>query len=168
MTLIQRVGLFVVGLVLLGVAGFLLWMSTRQGRLAARSAEWPQTVGIVTSSGVSGTYVKQGPVQVMVYAASVRYTYEVGGVPHEGSRIGFGDEWTGTPGESGRARAEAQAASWPEGAKAVVFYDPDDPSQSALVKGGEVPFSSKSGTGVAIMMVLMGITCLGFAVRWGR
>lgn len=168
MTIAQRVGLAVIGLVLLGAAGLLFWMASRAGDLASRSASWPQTIGTVERSGVHDAWVKRGPASVLLYSARVLYTYEANDAPHRSSRIGFSDEYLGTPGDSGRARAEAQAAQWPVGAKVPVFYDPEHPSEAALVPGGGAPFTSRSGVVMAILMGLIGLACFGFALGLRR
>jgi hypothetical protein len=165
MELANRIGLFVLGAVLVGVAGLVVWMSGRQGRIAARSSSWPTVSGTVESSDVSGTWVKRGPTNIMVYAAAVKYAYEVGGARYQGFRIGFGSEFDGSPGDSGKTRAAEQAARYPVGATVNVHYAPDAPKESVLVPSSSEPFTSWSGIGIGVAMALAGLACLGFALK---
>lgn len=166
MTLAQRIALVILGLVLTGAAGLVVWMSGREARLARASATWTQITGRVESSDVRSTWVKQASSSYLLHSAEVKYSYEVEGTRHHASRIGFSDEWLGAPGNTGRARATEQAARFPAGSELPVYINPDDPREATLVPGGSAPFTSSSGLVVGVLMLMAALGCIVAGLKW--
>lgn len=63
--------------------------------------------------------------------SEVVYRYEVGGRVYENSRIAVAVEH----GDGSLQAQERLAAGFPAGAQVPVYYDPGNPSDSALIKG---------------------------------
>jgi hypothetical protein len=109
----------------------------RRLRAGAATRGWPAAAGRITYSGVGRELTTDGEGgSHELFAAEVRYTYEVDGVIRQGETIHLNRE----PSAS-RARAERLARRYPEGATVRVFYDPGDPSRAVLEpRTGAAPF----------------------------
>ena len=113
-------------LIILGALGFFLYRRYQQGNAARASAQsWPSTAGIVLASSVQ---VRRSNRSRSEYPVVV-YQYEVNGKSYQGQRIKASDKFI-----SVRISGEAQAtvARYPAGARVTVYYDPNNPSESAL------------------------------------
>jgi len=98
-----------------GVAGSMWW---RAHRGPARTARWPHTMGTVLSSTV-----QVGGGSTRVEHPLVFYAYQVDGQVFQGKRVRA----------AGRTHdASSTIARYPAGASVIVYYDPTDPSNSAL------------------------------------
>ncbi|RJQ26820.1 MAG: DUF3592 domain-containing protein [Peptococcaceae bacterium] len=119
-------------LLLIPLAGiFLLLWGGRIIYLSVISTDWPQTEGIVISSGVekydSGLLNKEeGP----SYGARVVYKYTVAQIPYTGSIISFSDYNSGSP----RHPLEV-IKQYPPGRRVTVHYSPQNPGLSVLETG---------------------------------
>jgi hypothetical protein len=98
-----------------GVAGSVWW---RARRTPAQAVHWPHTKGTVLSSTVQvgGGASRAG--EPLVF-----YAYQVNGQVFQGQRV----RAAGTP-----RNTSSTIARYPAGASVTVYYDPDDPSNSAL------------------------------------
>jgi len=96
--------------------------STSRRRAAAR---WESTRGTILMTTIqvqrTGTARREVPV--------VRYAYQVGQEAFQGSTIRAGDELSGL---SLDGHARNVLARYPVGASVLVYYDPANPTQSAL------------------------------------
>jgi hypothetical protein len=120
-------------------------------RNALASVHWPTTQGTVLSSSIA---MHQGHTQPY-WRVAVRYDYQVGGVVHQGGRLGA----YGNNGEYGRDEAAARAfvASVPAGARVTVHYDPDHPDTAMLS-----PAAPETGmVGTALFAIMGGLLLLG-------
>ena len=98
----------------------------RAVRRKIRAAQdWPSTKGLVLVSEVRDEGGESG------WRARVVYRYEVGGRAYENSRIAVAVE----SGRQGFQAHQQLAARFPAGARVVVYYDPRNPSDAALVPG---------------------------------
>ncbi len=86
------------------------------------------TEGVILASEVDSHSDSDGA----TYGAAVRYRYAVGGREYTGDRHDFGG-WR----SSAHNYWRGVAAQHPAGARATVYYDPDDPAVSALAM--EIP-----------------------------
>ena len=86
---------------------------------------WPSTEGVVLVSEVRDEGGENG------WRAHVRYQYEVDGRTYESSRIAVAVEY----GREGLQAHEELAARFPSGTRVTVYYNPQNPAESALVKG---------------------------------
>lgn len=106
------------------VDGILLGLIFFTRRKVAQASNWPSTMGMVTSSMVERRSSSDG----YSYYPVVNYSYQVMGQPFQGSRI--------VPGPVvGGSGAQKVVARYPAGAQVMVYYDPDNPSDSVLERG---------------------------------
>ena len=98
----------------------------RAVRQRIRAAQdWPSTKGLVLVSEVRDEGGESG------WRAQVVYRYEVGGRVYENSRIAVAVEY----GRQGFQAHQQLAARFPSGAQVVVYYNPLNPADAALIKG---------------------------------
>jgi len=92
---------------------------------AVASRRWPFVAGKLLLAGV---YEMDGIPPV--YAAHVRYQYDVNGVSYEATRLRFGG-----PNPFSRMLTGAEIPSHPASGDVRVYYDPRNPRRSCLVPG---------------------------------
>lgn len=132
-----------------GVLGFGL----RSVVMSYAARTWPTVWGRVESCELTSSSDSDGT----TYRAVARYSYTVGGVSYEGSRIAFG--YSGSSGDAAHREIVGRLSS----AKAVrVRYDPKKPSRAVL----------SCGLNRSILFTLIfGVTWLffvsGFTLLWG-
>jgi hypothetical protein len=122
--------LTIFGVVWTGIAVYL-------ARRSRRSELWLQTTGTVLTAEVRKTTDSHGSVGIRVgytttYEPHIRYAYSVGGRSFENDTYALAVQ-TSIPEAAG---AEAIVREYSVGYSVVVFYDPDSPEDSALVRGG--------------------------------
>lgn len=93
---------------------------------AKASTNWPTAPGVVVSSEVQS----RSDGDTTTYGAEILYEYEVDGVRHSSSRVGYGDYSTNY---SGHARNIVK--QYPKGAAVTVHYMPEKPGESVLEPG---------------------------------
>lgn len=91
------------------------------------ATNYNETKGVITSSEVSQHTDSDGDA---MYAASLKYTYQVNGQAYTGDRYSYGAMST-----SSRSYAAGIVAAHPVGAPVVVYYDQSDPEESTLRQG---------------------------------
>ena len=116
----------IVPVLLLGGIGFFLYKRSRQSSAARRAAQsWLSTTGTVLMSSVqsrrSGNSTSTFPVVV--------YQYEVNGKTHQSQTIKAGEQFMNV---RIFGQADATAARYPIGANVTVYYNPTNPTESAL------------------------------------
>ena len=108
-----------------------------------RAQSWTQTTGTIVRSEMTVTHHRfQGEAETVKNVPAVEYEFTAGGRKYHGSRIGIGDD-------TGGANSEATLARYPTGKLVTVFYDPDDPRNCVLERGGplaDVSFVSGSAS----------------------
>lgn len=116
----------IVPLLILGGFGVFLYRRSQQAKVARDAAQaWPYTSGMVLSSSVrtrrSGNSTSHSPVVV--------YSYEVNGKTYRSQIIKAGNQYM-----SVRIMGQAQDTvdRYPAGASVTVYYNPDNPKESAL------------------------------------
>ena len=126
--------------VLLGL--HLLRWSRRQRIVAASAALWPVTLGYVVESHVSYARPKTDDSDLLIFL----YRYEVDGVLHASRQIDlFSPECA-----VGLENAERVVKTYSKGSQIRVYYDPCNPSFSAIE-----PKSSAADRGYRNMGILM-------------
>jgi hypothetical protein len=118
----------------LAIIGFLipfgLWTAYKGALLtveASQSASWPTADGQIIASQVRRA-VTQGRHSGRSYEPAIDYTYAVAGTNYTGTMVAPGRTW-------GSKSSYAAVKLHPSGAKAVVCYDPANPSTSVLNPG---------------------------------
>ncbi|MDO8362868.1 MAG: DUF3592 domain-containing protein [Actinomycetota bacterium] len=116
-------------LVVLALVGVSLLLRTQKSSSARSVAsDWPHTMGTVLSASVqvshSGNSRHETPL--------VLYAYQVNGQLFQGHRVRVGDEYGRVRVAGTDSSASNTVARYQAGASVVVFYDPSNPSNSAL------------------------------------
>lgn len=109
------------------------------------------TEGVVTASNVESSHGmhRSGPMRIV----SLAYTYAVDGREYAGDRYAYG-EWSSNDGRAARIADE-----FPVGASVTVYYDPDDPRESALAVG-------VGGTQLILLALLLPFNLLVPILAW--
>jgi len=122
-------------------------------RRAAAIHAWPQTTGTVTSTDVhhysirsdgSGTGRRRRRYSA-AYMPIVEYRYEAGGREHLSRSI-----WADTEVSGSQDYARKLVARYPTGSQVMVYYDPQQPSRSALERAGRTHWLFLLGAAVAL------------------
>jgi hypothetical protein len=93
----------------------------RQGLRANASKRWPVSSGKVLASAL-----EKSPDGRWRYRAAVQYRYRVGAKEYQSDRVFWG-------GNEGRQRHMASViATYPQGCKVSVHYDPQNPAEAVL------------------------------------
>jgi ABC-type bacteriocin/lantibiotic exporter with double-glycine peptidase domain len=98
------------------------------------SLEWVQTTGTILESKVteSSSTNTDGSTSTN-YQVNVRYRYQVNGQEFSNKTIRAGDR-LGVNLFPTESKAQAEASQFPVGAVVPVYYDPQNPAHSALVR----------------------------------
>ena len=144
-------GFMFIGLVFLLLGGYQLLQGLT-------TKDWPAAPGKILSSKVqSGTSNSRGPARTTTgsskrYSVDVRYRYELDGQEFEGDRLRFGNV-------SYKSRSKAQKVMnrYPRGKEVEVFYDPENPQSSVLIKGIGLSWLA---VGLGAAMFLLGLVML--------
>jgi hypothetical protein len=134
------------------VGGFLLLGTTLRG--AGRSmqvAAWPTTPATLTNLDLPEYADDDGT----TYAVEARYTYTVGGVAYEGSRLAFG-----YVASSGRVGHDEIYRRLKEAKAVAVRYDPSDPAESCLSFGLHRSIQIQFVFSVTWLLLTIGFTLL--------
>jgi hypothetical protein len=119
---------------LLVVGGlYFLYLGLRNVWQAVASRGWPAVEGVVRESRVEqrdSRDSKTGTVS-RIHAARLRIEYKVGGRQYETGRVFIGQ----TEGSGDSSEAELLRMRYPEGARVVVYHDPERPEVGALKRG---------------------------------
>lgn len=97
--------------------------------LSRDSNDWPSVPGLVTRSGLESHRNHVGARKRTEFDVDVSYEYVVGDTVYRNDVVRFDQ------GELSTNRKELLVSSYPVGRRVEVFYDPDEPDQSVLVRG---------------------------------
>lgn len=129
-------------LLFLGLGIFLIYRNQQSKKKAQLSQNWPVTKGQITDSHVNRSVDTDSEGSTSTtYAASVAYTYDVGGQVYNGRNIAFGFN----PSYSNQSKAQATVARYPAGSAVSVYYDPNNPADAVL---------ERQVSGSNVMMIL--------------
>jgi hypothetical protein len=118
--------LFVV-LMFVGIGGVFAGIAAFQLKEYFESSEWPVTEGNITALSIAQDYDSDSGT---TYRANIEYVYRVNEVDYYGSRYQFGgDIWS-----SDYGRAEAIVDAYEIGQDVLVYYNPEDPNASVLLR----------------------------------
>jgi hypothetical protein len=137
---------FYVALIFLPIVVMLALMIGNKMWEWKKAQSWSQTTGRIVKSAIETQRHRfQGEAETVKNVPAVEYEFSVGATKVRGSRIAIGDD-------SGGANTEATLARYPVGREVAVFYDPDDPANCVLERGGPQlttaaePATSKAGS----------------------
>ena len=117
--------LFGILMLVVGVWSFVHVWRTRA--LLQASRRWSSTEGRVTRSKTKRFGNKK-----RTYEARIEYAFDVDGQEYSGKGLHIGGDVRRT-----RTWAEKRCAEYPEGSPVTVFYDPNAPASSCLVRAQE-------------------------------
>lgn len=122
---------FWIGLIFLPMAAIVLLAAASKGLDLVRASSWEPTSGRIVSSRIAQRSIKfQGEAERIENYAAVTYEFKApDGRKVQGSRIGIGNDNRG-------ADAAPTVKRYPAGAIVTVYYDPKDPRNCVLERGG--------------------------------
>lgn len=132
--LIVAVGTAIAGLIVLA-------LGLRTFRRAQGSATWPAVEGTVTVSQLDST-------QDGALRPNIQYAYVVNGQTFTGDRLKAGRKNLAAMGNAAQAATER----YPKDSRVRVFFDPADPSQSALEPGVDPTAYVVPGIGLLLLV----------------
>lgn len=101
--------------------------------LSEASLDWPVVPGLVTRSTLEHRHQRSPGPDTRDSRVEVSYEYVVDGTVYRNDRVRFDQQMLSD------GRKEALVNAHPAGKPVEVFYDPDDPDQSVLVRGSWAP-----------------------------
>ncbi|MCP4141985.1 MAG: DUF3592 domain-containing protein [Chloroflexi bacterium] len=147
--------------VLFGIAGvWMVYKYFQEQKNADKSQGWSSTFGKITKASLD----KEASFESgnTLYYPEVEYTYEFLGTEYTGYKISFG----GSSGNSNRKKSEETLAKYPVGKEIPVFYDPNNPKDSVLIRnigtGGKVFLF----VGILFVFVSICTTLVGLFFAW--
>jgi hypothetical protein len=150
-----RLVYLLVGIFLVGAAGFTAYVSARSLVEANASTHWPSVPGRITSSRtvmITGRHGSSG--------ADIRYSYSVGGSRFDGSRLEVVSYSSNT------SYASDAVAEFREGQDVPVYYDPARPERSVLRRGAN--WLAYGLPLISALMILFGAALVRLSIRLGR
>lgn len=126
LSILGAVCLAVVPIAVLVLFGIFIYRRSKMRDVAKQSAQdWSSTMGVVITSTiqVKRSYKSRSEIPVVVYQ------YQVNGKPYTGQVVKAGEQYF-----SVRLYGDAQKtiARYPVGAQVMVYYNPENPQESAL------------------------------------
>jgi len=123
-------GIIIAALMIVG--GWLMYqhLTKPMADKAEASNSWTKTEGVIIYSAIEKDRSSKGKA---TYSADVRYEFSVNDTLFEGSRITFGSVST-----SDSEDAKEKLRKYPLRKKVDVYYDPEFPGESVLIKGGNM------------------------------
>ncbi len=153
---------FWIGLIFLPMLALILVAIATKLIEMQRAKSWVETTGhIVRSQTAVRRHQFDGEAETIKTVPDVEYEFKVGARTVHGMRIGIGDEALADP--------EATLKRYPVGAHVSVYYDPRDPKNCVLERGGpdigKREAASGCVEGLALLAVLAG--ALWWLVNFG-
>lgn len=116
----------IVFIVLLGIFVF----TKREADLKESSADWSSVEGMVSSREVKREWDKNSGSPVTRYHFNINYNYKVKDQTYVGTRYQF----HGDPIFKSQTVAEKLVSDYPVGKSIKVYYNPNNPQQSVLIR----------------------------------
>jgi hypothetical protein len=151
LAMVASVGIFVGGL-----GSWVFAAGARGALLGILSSHWPTTPGTITSRVV---WTSQGE------RLSVAYSYNVGGVVHTGTTLGYsskGSRWINT---RDRSFISKLAERYSPGRNVPVFFWPAHPSMSVLLPGfhwASLALLAVGGCALGLSVLLISVSTLSY------
>ena len=115
-------------LVIAAVGGYVVSRTRKSSSTRSLAIGWPHTKGTVLSATVQVSHHGNSRQE----APLVLYAYQVNGQVFQGHRVRVGDGFGRTRVAGTESSAANTVARYPSGAPVTVYYDPTNPSCSAL------------------------------------
>lgn len=137
-----------------GFDSFFAWTVYRQIRAGQT---WQRTIGTITASDLVTGVGSKGKT---TYRPRISYTFSVGDKSFIGSTVEIGDV-AGT----GRKHADRIVRAYPPGSKRPIYFDPNDPGNSALLVGVQPGTLMMLMVALPFNAVLLGAAAFLFRAR---
>ncbi len=152
--------LWILGSATIVLGSVLLAAMIYQFGRADDSQSWLETEGSIASERIVRQKVGEGSRRSWTYLPKVMYTYWVDGQRYTGTKYTIGAGIEGFPSEF-QARKFLQT-NYPKGANVTVYYNPDQPGDAVLLRGGGS--NLKWITIAAVAILLAGLWLIARAV----
>lgn len=123
----------VILLVIAGLTGGGAWLYARHDEqmtsVSRASAGWPSVDGLVTHSNLEAYRSNVGTNRKTRWRLEITYEYVIGNVVFENDVVRFDQD------ELSTSDKKDLVSAYPVGRKVQVFYNPERPKQSVLVRG---------------------------------
>jgi hypothetical protein len=116
-----------IGLSAIGIGAFVLTQIIRGIRRVSSAKDWPHTKGVLTKATTEGHWTWIGGGRAWIEAPDISYTYEV-----EGSHFVGHDLALVEVDSCSKQDAEDKIRNLTVGKEVIVYFDPKDPTTSAL------------------------------------
>jgi hypothetical protein len=128
----------------IAIGAGMLYYARRVSAKAQESLLWPSTEGTISHSAVlMQTQQTSSSTNTANYKADVAYRYKVHDRDYSSGRITLADY------SSTASRAEGIVNRYPSGAPVTVYYNPGDPSDAVLERGGT--------SGIRVLYIIGGV-----------
>ena len=144
----------------LGALGIYLFGQANENMAKATESEsWLPAEGTIQNSDFS---VRGIQARKQAATITVRYAYTVDGSRYTGNTLSFEKQDSYSPNI-----AEAKLRPYPPGANCTVYYNPNSPSESVLMKGAQSSNAFNYWIGLAFMLcgIVIAIDCCIGAVN---
>src|SRR5687767_10064048 len=125
--------------------------------------DWATTTGKMVTSKVREERKARGGTNNnrYVYHADINYEYQVDGKRYTGTRA----VQTSLGGANFRRSVETFVKQHPKGADVQVYYNPANPAESFLEKGGGSIMRGEAGLLALVVVAVLVVFLIGFAAR---
>ncbi|MBN2043700.1 MAG: DUF3592 domain-containing protein [Anaerolineales bacterium] len=137
--------------------GVVIFFGIKNRKKAEASNAWPSAGGMITATWIEeNTDHDEDGYSSTTYTPKWEYKYQVGGYEYTSQKISFG----GVTGYGRRKRAQEELDKFPANSQVRVYYDPNDPNQSVLIKGTK---GTMLGIIIGVILILVSIiiACVG-------
>ena len=137
---------------ILGIA--LFWIGWYQRKKMQASLAWPQVPGTITGTSIEASESRDSDDGYTTnFTPKVVYRYEVGGRTFAGTRLAWAERSFPSP-----QRAQVELAMYPVDAPVTVYYNPEKPGDSVLIR--KAPGASFILWAGAIILVIVVVAAI--------
>jgi hypothetical protein len=141
---------WIISVLFLGLAAFILYPSPWLLWEGNRSKEWPHAVGVIHSTKIIERARSSKFGDGSWHIPIIVYYYQVGAIDYTNSRVVFAS-YRPNFGYGNQAEAEAIVNRYPAGKQVTVYYEPSNPGDSVLEPG--IQNSVLNNDGIAVGLV---------------
>ena len=148
-------GLFILVFFIGGVSAVIFGIRNR--KKAQESTGWPSVDGVITKTWTNESRdTDEDGFTSYSYTPKWQYQYQLGGQTYSSEQVTFGGEKS----YSNRKKAEQELIKYPQNGRVRVYYNPQDPADSVLVRGTKGTLGAIIAGIVLILISLCG-ACVG-------
>ena len=129
--LILKISLFLFVMFFLIMGIYSIYYGIDLSRVAEKSLSWPETGGVITDSYIHVYEQSDDDGTKTWHETVIRYSYSVNKKTYSGNSITLSSRG---PHTTDRVKLETFITDYPKGLSVNVYYDPENPQSSILVK----------------------------------